>query len=1034
MKAITLRSLLSVLFIHLCFVSFGQNVEEGASVYEHNLSSFTTNSMEYLQEATRINSEFESHPELGIIPFNFTASSKVVEVLSERTAFTRKFINPEQPSEFYIQQFLTPVHVLKNGFWQTLDHRLKPSSHNIYESKNHYDYKKLNINDKYTQIGNDSNAIKFNQWTLQTIKNNLVSQEYNANWTQHTVGEEGIYVTNIFEGIDAEILFTISGTITTNFIINEWVYGDVDELKFVDNFNFSQNISWNHNKQNEAFTGDLVATSNDQVILKIDKATSYPLDKTSNEDYVDLPFAVDQSSVAVVVSAEYIISYLNQGRKLVIDPIVTGTNTIAQATIIGSMYNSSCTWTNSCDYDLTVTFPANATITGTTVNFSYLATNPCSMSEGAMRFLTGTCVSPDQTGFYWSCNNPLPGTCNATDIDIFDHVANCMPAPSCLPQDIDFTFQFFRRCTGLTGCDNGCIGANSPFSITVIGNTIEFDEQLTSNITASETTICQGESIQVSTLGQYGVPPYTYSWSLNSDGSSPIGTGASTSVSFPTPGSQYLYALITDDCNQTIKDSILIDVTPLQVPEFDLPPIACLNDIFYLPNVSDNNVPGTWSPSTFNSSTPGNFTYIFTPDPSVSCTDIYVYDVEVIPVPDLDLGPDQILCHGETVTLDPGITNMDLIWSDNSTGNTLTVTQTGTYHVTASTASGCTITDTVFIEVLNLITSHEDHYVCSESFPYQWRGHTIDHEGINVAEVIFQSELGCDSIVSLNIQSSPRPFKSLVKERGCMEVIFEGYTYFNSTVLFDTLQSERGCDSVYREIRIIVEDNDPTIQIDEEKHCTSYTVNGRTYTSDTLITTARYISQVGCDSLLIKKDIKIHNFNLSLHTEFNDIYIGEPINMITNATEDYEIYSWEPSHLFEEQHAYEQSIIPFESTTYTVYGRSTFDCLDTAQVTVNVLPLDKNIVVPNAFTPNNDGLNDYFNPMINITRAYVVEEFSIYNRYGQRVFTNDGHLNKGWDGYYNGQPAEMDTYMYVIKIKFSDGTTFEKQGEVHLIR
>ncbi len=1033
MKVITLRILLSFFLIHLCFVSFGQNAADGASIYEYNLNSFSTNSSEYQKEATLLNKGFESHPELGKIPFNFTAFSNVVEDLKERTAFSRKFVNAEKPSEFHVQQFLTPAHVLKDGYWQTLDHRLKQTSSHIYEAKNHYDYKKLNTNKRYTQIGSGSESIKFNQWTLQTIKNNQIQQEFDANWSNYTVGEEGVYVTDIFEGIDAEILFTLTGTITTNFIINEWVHGNMDGLSFKDKYEFSQNITWNHNDYNKEYKGDLKATHNNEVVLSIDKAISYPADKSSNEDVMVLPFVIDQSSVAVHVSADYILTYLNQGRKLIIDPVVTGSGTIAQATIIGSMFNNSCTWTNSCDYDVTVTFPANATITGTTVNFIYLATGPCAMEQGAMRFLTGTCVSPDQSGFYWSCNNPLPGTCTATDIDIHDHVSNCLPGPSCLPQDIDFTLQFFRRCTGLTGCDNGCIGANAPFSVTITGHTIEFDDQLTTNITASALTVCQGESIQVSTLGQYGVPPYTYSWSLASDGSNPIGTGATASVSFPTSGSQYIFSVITDDCGQIIKDSLLINVTPLQIPDFDLPPIICVNDNMSLPNMSDNSVPGTWSPATINTSTPGNYSYTFTPNAGVTCTDIYVYDVEVIDVPVIDFGADTILCHGETLTLNPNITNMDLVWSDNSTGPTLTVTQTGTYHVTASTESGCIVTDTIFIEVLNLITSHEDHFVCSESFPYEWRGHTLHDQGINVAEVIFQSVLGCDSIVSLNLQMSPLPVKSVVKERGCKSVIFEGFTYFTSTVMFDTLQSISDCDSVYREIRLIVED-EPEIRIDLEEHCNSYTVNGRTYNSDTLVTTSRYVSETGCDSLLVKKDIKIHKFNLSLHTEYHEVYEGEPVKLVTNATEDYENYTWEPSHLFDEQHAYNQYLIPDESYTYTVYGRSTFDCLDTAKVTVNVLPLDKNIIVPNAFTPNDDGLNDYFNPMINITRAYTIIEFSVYNRYGQRVFTSDGDLNKGWDGFYKGQPAAMDTYMYVLKIKFLDGTDIEKQGEVHLIR
>jgi gliding motility-associated-like protein len=69
--------------------------------------------------------------------------------------------------------------------------------------------------------------------------------------------------------------------------------------------------------------------------------------------------------------------------------------------------------------------------------------------------------------------------------------------------------------------------------------------------------------------------------------------------------------------------------------------------------------------------------------------------------------------------------------------------------------------------------------------------------------------------------------------------------------------------------------------------------------------------------------------------------------------------------------------------------------------------------IPNAFTPNGDGLNDEF--MILYKGDMVLKELSIYNRYGQRMFNGASQL-KGWDGTLNGNLCDAGVYFYYIKI------------------
>lgn len=90
--------------------------------------------------------------------------------------------------------------------------------------------------------------------------------------------------------------------------------------------------------------------------------------------------------------------------------------------------------------------------------------------------------------------------------------------------------------------------------------------------------------------------------------------------------------------------------------------------------------------------------------------------------------------------------------------------------------------------------------------------------------------------------------------------------------------------------------------------------------------------------------------------------------------------------------------------------------------------------IPNAFTPNGDGLNDYFLPRQllgkNITEFY----FALYNRWGQMLFESYKLDGRGWDGKFNGVDQPMGVFMYLLDVEL-DGNRREKyKGNVTLIR
>lgn len=88
------------------------------------------------------------------------------------------------------------------------------------------------------------------------------------------------------------------------------------------------------------------------------------------------------------------------------------------------------------------------------------------------------------------------------------------------------------------------------------------------------------------------------------------------------------------------------------------------------------------------------------------------------------------------------------------------------------------------------------------------------------------------------------------------------------------------------------------------------------------------------------------------------------------------------------------------------------------------------IYVPQAFSPNGDSQHDIFLPkMLNVTQMKLV----IFDRWGNSIFSSED-MNRGWDGYVNGNPAPVGSYSYRVDIRNDAGNSFTKRGVFQLIR
>ena len=123
---------------------------------------------------------------------------------------------------------------------------------------------------------------------------------------------------------------------------------------------------------------------------------------------------------------------------------------------------------------------------------------------------------------------------------------------------------------------------------------------------------------------------------------------------------------------------------------------------------------------------------------------------------------------------------------------------------------------------------------------------------------------------------------------------------------------------------------------------------------------------------------------------------------------------------------------PNITTTYQITVENQLGCPATDTVTIYVTP-DYDLYIPNAFTPNGDGNNDYFQVYGNL-KGLEYFEVQIFNRWGEKVF--DSHdIYFRWDGVYKGVLQLPQVFVYQIKVGFLDGHVDPlKKGSVTLIR
>ncbi len=110
------------------------------------------------------------------------------------------------------------------------------------------------------------------------------------------------------------------------------------------------------------------------------------------------------------------------------------------------------------------------------------------------------------------------------------------------------------------------------------------------------------------------------------------------------------------------------------------------------------------------------------------------------------------------------------------------------------------------------------------------------------------------------------------------------------------------------------------------------------------------------------------------------------------------------------------------------YTQEYWDEIGPMRVTINESKLE----MPNAFSPNGDGINDIYKAKDGYQSIIEFHAY-IFNRWGQKLYEWDDPAG-GWDGKYNGKDVKQGVYFVLVKAKGADGRTFNIRRDVNLLR
>ena len=555
---------------------------------ETNYTSFTPARLNKTKDAIAHNKGFENDPELGML-FPGAPCSNCYELIGKRTERQKYFVTEgSDATKFILRSSVSPIHYKdSHGRWRTITNQLQQDKimKGLYTTTGRAVNISVNTTAGYVKLSSASGDFTYNH-NLELIFVRPDGTEQNlgaANWHSYTAGDDGMYITDAWPGIDIE-LNVLASSLKTNFVVNQALPAYAGgKLLVRDHIKPGRGLSLDKETAS-SWSGELKVQNNQgYAVFTILKAIAYE-QKNSLASLQPLSYSVHSGTLDIEVPGS-LLGKPASAYPLIIDPLVSGT------TGAGFSYGFPLgSTTISCLSNNSVPIPASSSLSDIRITHTYKGVVGANFIQSAAVFeVNGNC-STGITGCTGACTGLGTGgtSCGMSGSSFWGPSAaygnwgttpGCLPAAGCAAYTLNFQLYASQQHTSTGPCASTVFATVTGFTVDVYGSATP-----PPTITpAGAANICLGSTLPLSGSPMGGI------WSSSNTSIATVSvSGIVTAIAAGTATVSY-----TDGCSISDTKVITVETTPTVAPITGLATLCQTTSTI----LSDATTGGAWSSS-----------------------------------------------------------------------------------------------------------------------------------------------------------------------------------------------------------------------------------------------------------------------------------------------------------------------------------------------------------------------------------------------------------------------------------------------------
>ncbi len=189
----------------------------------------------------------------------------------------------------------------------------------------------------------------------------------------------------------------------------------------------------------------------------------------------------------------------------------------------------------------------------------------------------------------------------------------------------------------------------------------------------------------------------------------------------------------------------------------------------------------------------------------------------------------------------------------------------------------------------------------------------------------------------------------------------------------------------------------------------------------------------GCDSTFVVS-VTVSDLDIYVDADTTELVITNSTNITVNNVPPNSTINWNTGETNVETITITPSSADTGTKTYCVTVTDQYGCTDVDCIDIKIIDPacdESDIFIPNAFSPNSDGVNDLFRPRGRYIRSVDIQ---IFDRWGELIYEGSGDEFINWDGTFRGKNLPIDVYTYRVHVLCEDTDNWTKTGNVSIIK